>query len=142
MEVVAGLLRTMHNIHTAGFVHLDIKPDNIAVLVNDNNYDSAVTILDFGVASRVTNVIYEPTGTEGWMAPEMEELKWTEKINLKLANIWSIGKVLLSMAHSPCSFDEEQRNLVLMLGRNMTSRDPESQPALAELLCQVPCQPE
>ncbi|KAG7088659.1 hypothetical protein E1B28_012631 [Marasmius oreades] len=102
------------------------------------NHDSAVTILDFGVVIRATEILHEPTGTDGWMAPEMEEFKGTEKIGLKAADIWSIGKVLILMARSQCSFDEEQRKLALILARRMTSPDPDSRLSLAEALCFMP----
>ncbi|KAG7092899.1 hypothetical protein E1B28_009206 [Marasmius oreades] len=138
MEVVVALLNAMHSIHSAGFVHLDIKPANIAVPVNVNNYDSAVTILDFGVAGRDTEDLRGPTGTDGWMAPEMEVFKGTEKIDLKAADVWSIGKVLLLMTRIHPSFDAEQRKLVLTLAMQMMSPDPDSRPSLAKALCTLP----
>ncbi|KAG7090600.1 hypothetical protein E1B28_009703 [Marasmius oreades] len=137
MEVVVALLNTMHNIHNAGIVHLDIKPANIAVPVNATKGVPAATILDFGISCRATEVLHESIGTEGWMAPEMEKTKGIEKINLKLADVWAVGKVLLFMA-SRCSFDEEQRTLVVMLGKRMSVTDPDCRPSLTEVLCQVP----
>ncbi|KAG7087614.1 hypothetical protein E1B28_013563 [Marasmius oreades] len=121
MEIVAALLEVVHNIHSAGFVHLDIKPANIAVPLRTTNDTAAATMLDFGVARMVT---------EGWMAPEMK-IEGIENIDIKAADVWSVGRVLLFMA-SFCPFDEEQKKLVRMLGRRMTSPDPDGRPSLAE----------
>lgn len=63
------LARGVHALHSAGLLHLDIKPSN--VLVDDSG---RVVILDFGltqtIATQTSRGIREVAGTPAWMAPE------------------------------------------------------------------------
>lgn len=57
--------------HNAGFLHLDLKPDNVAV---DSRGD--VVILDAGISRRLHDgsaTVHGPLGTRGFMAPELSE---------------------------------------------------------------------
>ena len=56
--------------HHAGFCHRDLKPSNILV-----DGDMRVHIIDFGIAESISSFIFnkqqQPTGTYGFMAPEV-----------------------------------------------------------------------
>ncbi|KAG7100008.1 hypothetical protein E1B28_001795 [Marasmius oreades] len=137
MGIVVGLLTVVQNVHNAGFVHLDIKPANVVVPVNVT--DTSAILLDFGLACSTEETLCGPTGTQGWMAPEVEELEENEEneeIDLKLADIWSLGKVLLFMTDS-CTFTEQEKDLAETLGKRMISVDPDERPSLADVLSQV-----
>ena len=66
-----ALLQVLAQVHAAGFVHRDLKPDNALV-----SADGHVTLLDFGLAremvgeASVTGDGGGPLGTPGYLAPE------------------------------------------------------------------------
>jgi serine/threonine protein kinase len=75
LELAADMARGLAAIHKQGFVHLDLKPENVLVRTSD----SLAKIVDLGLAARVTlpehlhtaqgrtNVI---VGTPGYISPE------------------------------------------------------------------------
>lgn len=52
-EVFKKLISTLNNLHNNGYVHRDLKPDNI--LVKNNK----IYLIDLGFATKVSNKIYE-----------------------------------------------------------------------------------
>ncbi|KAL0569850.1 hypothetical protein V5O48_012116 [Marasmius crinis-equi] len=70
--VLMQILDTVQEIHEAGYVHLDIKHDNIVIQATGSHRNVA-TILDFGharsIAAGAPDTLY---GTKGWSAPESE----------------------------------------------------------------------
>ena len=71
--IVAGTLRGLTAVHTAGLVHRDIKPDNI-FLVDDPEEGSYPKLVDFGLSRRAgrSDMTAEGTlmGTPQYMSPE------------------------------------------------------------------------
>ena len=66
--IVGALLRAVEAVHARGFVHADLKPENIFVRAS-----GAVTLIDFGTAHGPgIEVVADdgPVGTVGYMAPE------------------------------------------------------------------------
>ncbi len=55
-------------LHAAGLLHLDLKPSNALV-----QPDGRVVLIDFGIAARLGETHEVPTGTPGYMAPELFE---------------------------------------------------------------------
>ncbi|XP_009796739.1 mitogen-activated protein kinase kinase kinase 20-like [Nicotiana tabacum] len=89
-----ALLKGLHYIHKTGYVHCDIKLQNI--LLGD---DGQVKIADFGLAKRVEskkddNLRCELRGTPLYMAPEMV----TGGEQGTPADIWALGCVVAEMA--------------------------------------------
>lgn len=68
-RVLAQLASAMRSLHSAGKLHLDLKPSN--VLVDDNEH---VTVLDFGLARDLGQATHVRTqrvlGTPAYMSPE------------------------------------------------------------------------
>lgn len=68
---ITQVARTLRELHEKGIVHLDIKPENILLDIDDNAY-----LCDLGLAQ----VLNDPKaidirgGTTGYMAPELVEL--------------------------------------------------------------------
>ena len=60
-QVAAGL----HAMHVAGFVHADLKPNNMLVTADD-----AVKLIDFGQSSRIREAKVRIQGTIDYIAPE------------------------------------------------------------------------
>ncbi|XP_060194297.1 mitogen-activated protein kinase kinase kinase 20-like [Lycium barbarum] len=87
-----ALLKGLHYIHKCGYVHCDIKPQNILL-----GEDGQVKIADFGLAKRAEshdNLRCELRGTPLYMSPEMV----TAGEQDTPADIWALGCVLAEMA--------------------------------------------
>jgi serine/threonine-protein kinase len=83
-QVCLGLERT----HNAGYVHADLKPDNILV---GENLD--VKLIDFGFAARIGTTLSSAKGTFGYLAPEQAGGRLTPKtdvFNLGAALYWTL----------------------------------------------------
>lgn len=79
--------RGMAYVHGLGFIHRDLKSDNLLIAA-----DKSIKIADFGVA-RIevqTEGMTPETGTYRWMAPEMiQHRRYTQKVD-----VYSFGIVL------------------------------------------------
>ncbi|XP_016483489.2 mitogen-activated protein kinase kinase kinase 20-like [Nicotiana tabacum] len=89
-----ALLRGLHYIHKSGYVHCDIKLQNILL-----GKDGQVKIADFGLAKRADsmkddNLRCELRGTPLYMSPEMV----TGGEQDSPADIWALGCVVAEMA--------------------------------------------
>uniref|UniRef100_A0AAY4F0G2 Protein kinase domain-containing protein n=1 Tax=Denticeps clupeoides TaxID=299321 RepID=A0AAY4F0G2_9TELE len=91
--VAFEVLDALAYLNSKGFMHRDIKPDNI--LLNDA---CEVTIVDFGLAARTTSYLakYKRCGTLEYMAPEVV-LPAKHPYNEK-CDIWSLGITIMELA--------------------------------------------
>lgn len=87
LESAAQLLDALKLAHAAGFVHLDLKPENIMLTAQ------GVKILDFGLAIRTAEAAGETLGTPGYCAPEQLEGKPVDA----RTDLFSFGVVLHEM---------------------------------------------
>lgn len=82
-------------IHNLGFIHRDIKLENMMINgEKDNNDNSTIKMLDFGLSVSADNVEFlKRSGTPGYVAPEifLGEL-YTCKVD-----VFSIGVILYTM---------------------------------------------
>ena len=124
-EIASTLLkvaRAIETAHHAGILHRDIKPKNILV---DNHCEPK--LVDFGIALRFENAAEreglsaDSTGTPGFMAPEVAQLRpYTRS-----ADVYSLGATLyclLTRGELPISFDQ-QRGWAEYLHR-LNTQDP------------------
>lgn len=112
MQLVEGLAF----MHGQNIAHLDVKPENVLWL------EGRVSLIDFGLSERLDdgaeldNMV---VGTEGYMAPEVENGKRFDPIR---ADIWSCGKtmkvVALPLPPSP------DRDLVMAVAHWCMEWDP------------------
>ncbi|KAL0580170.1 hypothetical protein V5O48_001829 [Marasmius crinis-equi] len=130
LPVLAQIFDTIQEIHEAGYVHLDIKHDNI--VVRASSYGNVATVLDFGharpILAGVPDTLY---GTEGWLAPEAES---GSVVSLTDLDTFSLGKVLLFVSENYTGVDvsETQRNVIRELGRAMARCDSTQRLSIAQ----------
>ncbi|HWA78017.1 MAG TPA: serine/threonine-protein kinase [Polyangiaceae bacterium] len=90
-SVISQVARAMTRAHAQGFVHRDLKPDNV-FLVEDGE-EPVVKVLDFGVAKALTEPQLGLTetgmllGTPLYASPEQAECKAVDS----RSDLWSLG---------------------------------------------------
>jgi len=92
VTVLKHVLETVGYLHSKGYMHRDIKPDNIMIATKGCDHD--IKLIDFGLASIITTdpvkAIYLKCGTPGFVAPEMFRAKDTINYD-QSCDIYSIG---------------------------------------------------
>lgn len=105
--VVDALADVVKNYHQAGYLHLDIKPQNFLVLSGKNvrvklfDFDSLTSIdeIQDGIAQRISY-------SEEWAAPEVKQGR-IDKIS-EAADVYSIGMILYAALFGHTIRAEEQ----------------------------------
>lgn len=111
--------------HEKGFVHRDIKPDNIMIYRYDTEWPE-IKIVDFGGSKQVNQDSISDTtiiGTLGYQAPESISSLTTDK-----ADIYSIGCVLNFMltGQDPGISCYKGNHYIVSIIENATNDDPYS----------------
>lgn len=138
LSIMEQLLNSVKYIHDKGFVHHDIKPDNIIV-----TEENKTVLIDFGITCKSLNGCEESNGTPLFLAPESYEL---EDINIKEINdrydnhtnktyvqeikeyrkkfdIYSLGNTFFYLLNGYVQFGEEENiSRRLYLAGNMTTK--------------------
>lgn len=119
--LVRQIAQALEAIHTAGWVHGDVKPDNVMVGIRGH-----VTLIDFGFATRVYSIpnhVYR--GTPDYSSPEALS---GQTAMIPAMDIFSLGRVLWQwLAHSepaPRTHLEPVADLV----EQMVADDPGQRP--------------
>lgn len=82
MEWCKILLTALKHIHRYGFIHCDIKPDNILVFG-----DQSIVLADMGLLTILHGKYERSTGTSSYRAPEV----WNKGEKSSSLDIWSLG---------------------------------------------------
>ncbi|KAK4710342.1 hypothetical protein R3W88_004855 [Solanum pinnatisectum] len=122
-EYTKGILKGLQYVHEIGYVHCDIKPQNIL-----RGEDGNVKIADFGLAKRVgikkdDDLRCELRGTPLYMSPEMV----TGGEQGTPADIWALGCVVAEMvAGVPAYRFSDIAELLMAIGvKNQLPQIPE-----------------
>lgn len=109
LEVVEQVCRALTRAHAAGFVHRDLKPDNI-FLVNDDDR-LLVKILDFGVAKQTSQSIDGSNtktgamlGTPYYMSPE--QAQGIKSVDAR-SDLWSLAVIVFQCLTGRLPFESE-----------------------------------
>jgi len=117
-DILRQLTKGLAHLHNLGIVHRDIKPTNILIFVSEDGTE-LIKLADFNISKVLksnkdftnTNVT-NPTGTKGWMAPEVYE---SERFDLKV-DIYALGLVFgytLSGGKHPFGDDSNERIVLI-----------------------------
>lgn len=137
------LLAAIADLHDAGIVHGDIKPENI-MLTRQNQ----LKLIDFGISQAFGQTVVQNTGTFAgspeWMSPEA-----FESINLEApTDVFSAGSVITFAArgYSPWNTKSGSLNMAVALSRistqepNLDGLPEELKPKVYGLLSKDPAQ--
>ncbi len=80
-ELSEAEFRELQELHDTGFVHRDIKPNNIMLTPN------GIKVLDFNIASRVGDRMMTRSGTEPYQAPDIGYTTWDVSTDLFAAGV-------------------------------------------------------
>jgi serine/threonine-protein kinase len=116
VQIGVELLEALAAAHERGFIHRDIKPDNI-FLAHDGRGGVSVKLLDFGIASArgsETDVKLTQTGavlgTPLYMSPEQAT---GVRIDAR-SDLWSVGALLYRALSGASPFDGDSYNALIV----------------------------
>jgi serine/threonine-protein kinase len=113
-ELGAQIASALAALHAAGYVHCDVKPDNVLVLA-----DGRIKIIDFGVSRRVDEAPPDDAsiaGTPAYMAPE----QWRGEPS-PASDVYALGCMLFELLTGETPFDG---SLPKLMWAHLESRPP------------------
>ena len=86
------LLTALKNLHEVGVLHRDVKPENLLIKCSEKSPGKfSLKLIDFGIASNITDSVRKVCGTPGYVAPEVfhanEKGAYNEKCDIFSAGI-------------------------------------------------------
>ena len=116
VDIFLQVAKGLSHMHECGFVHADIKPNNI--LVDDGKH---VKIIDLGQACEIGTVKRRIQGTPGYMAPEQanrnEITPKTDIYNLGAMMYWLLVGEVIPTAMPPKNTDDRLVNSAIEAGQ-------------------------
>ncbi|KAF4358577.1 hypothetical protein F8388_014348 [Cannabis sativa] len=95
-QFLQQILKGVDYIHEKGFVHCDLKPENVLLVkeIREENFFFMAKIFDFGLAKMVDDSTTRVRGTKAYLAPEC---RGENRIQGQFSDIWAIGVMVLFM---------------------------------------------
>lgn len=119
-QLVRQLADALDYMHNKQIIHRDLKPANIMVTHNGHN----AKVIDFSLSDSDTfNVLKQPAGTSGYIAPE--QLLPNAKPNI-LSDIYSLGMVMYDMARETGDKD------IARMAKACTQQEPSKRPTCSK----------
>jgi len=127
-ELGAVLLRTLHDVHEAGHLHLDVKPSNLLL------HEGRLMLCDFGTAG--LKELGAAAGTRAYMAPE--QLRDQQSAG-PMADLYAAGLVVAELIEGrlarrgevtvPSVAPGPRRRALESVLSSLTADDPQKRPA-------------
>lgn len=111
MEICLAIAKTAHFYHEAGYLCLDLKPENIFILQNapDDTITQLVEFIDFTSVSPTGEYDLNPRSyTRAWAAPEQMNPYSAGKIGVT-ADIYTLGEIVFYLLFGRHSTEQEHR---------------------------------
>ena len=89
VELLARICQAVHHAHLRGFVHRDLKPDNIRVAE-----DGTPLVLDFGISAGLGERSAGVSGTPAYMSPEQLEAGATVDVR---SDVYALGVIAFEL---------------------------------------------
>ena len=104
------LAQAIGNYHSAGFLHLDIKPENIFVL-DEEQPVKGIMLFDFDSVIEKNNIMNASSlsYTKDWAAPE-QLLPYKRNTICEATDLFSIGEIIFTKIFGRHSTQAERRN--------------------------------
>ena len=120
--ITIQICKGLQEFHKNGFVHRDLKPDNIMICKYDTEYP-AIKIIDFGGAKEINITKHADTtviGTLGYQPPESISSHTTNQ-----SDIYSIGCILNFMltGHEPGIQQYKKKHHIVTIIEKATNED-------------------
>jgi serine/threonine-protein kinase len=117
--VAQQILRSLHEAHTKGLVHRDLKPDNIYLARVEGHPEGVVKVLDFGIAKifrddakpidQLETQAGTVFGTPRYMSPEQAQGKALDP----RSDLYSVGVLLFQLLAGHAPFTDEDAVVVM-----------------------------
>jgi serine/threonine protein kinase len=93
-SIISQIINGLTYLHGQNIIHCDLKPDNIALIYENNKW--VVKIMDFGLASfkGVKTINYQYYGSHLYVAPEMNQLDYLPDFS---TDIYSLGVIIYQL---------------------------------------------
>ena len=119
VNIAQQILRSLHEAHTKGLVHRDLKPDNIYLARVEGHPDAVVKVLDFGIAKifrddakpidQLETQAGTVFGTPRYMSPEQAQGKNLDP----RSDLYSVGVLLFQLLAGHAPFTDEDAVVVM-----------------------------
>lgn len=138
MQIFAQIVSAVKYLHENGFVHRDLKLENIMVESATNSNIPTIKIIDFGFARELPkdgSPVKTQCGSIDYMAPELLQKKGMKAYDPKKVDVWSLGVILYVMLTNNMPYNHDSRpKLIQMIRSKKNLKIPQEISDYQELL--------
>ncbi len=140
IELILELCEPLARAHKKGFIHRDLKPDNVFLACDAETGVERLKLLDFGLAREIakkgTTESGVTFGTPEYMAPEQS---MSAKDATTPADVWSVGVMLYELLSGFHPFTGDTPNAIMVAAitdphEPLARRAPHVPPAICEVV--------